>query len=505
MLRFIFKRPWLLFTIALWSIPTVVFAADEATGNPIVNAIDSVFSNIVEVIANVLFFSIGGFPLIVLWLVCGALFFTVRMGFVNVRMFTHAIDIVLGKYDRPDAQGEVSHFQALAAALSATVGLGNIAGVAVAISIGGPGASFWMTVAGLLGMSSKFVECTLGQKYRIVKPDGSIAGGPMYYLSRGLAEVGQRSLGKVLAIIFAVLCLFGAFGGANMFQANQSYGAVAGVVPLLQDRGWLYGLILVFFVGLVTIGGIRRIGKVAGTIVPVMCTLYILASLWIILTNFPAIPQAIGTIIQSAFAPQAIEGGIVGVIVQGVRRSAFSNEAGIGSAAIAHSAARTDKPVKEGLVALLEPFIDTVVICNMTALVIVITGVRDNPEFAELVQSGQGAALTSAAFGTVIDWFPILLAISVFFFAFSTMISWGYYGEQSWSYLFGDSSLIIYKVLFLIATFLGSIINPQSVIDFSDLTLLAMAFPNLLGAYFLSNKVVADLQDYLEDLRTVNA
>ena len=495
MSKSVIKRIWFL-SIFLCFIPTVALAADEAAGNPLLKTIDNGFTQITTIISSFLFFSIAGVPLIVLWLICGAIFFTLRMGFVNFRMFGHAIDIVRGKYDDPNAPGEVSHFQALAAAVSATVGLGNIAGVAIAVSVGGPGASLWMTLAGLLGMTSKFVEATLGQMYRIVKPDGRIAGGPMYYLSKGLAEIGFRPLGKVLAILFAVFCILGAFGGANMFQANQSYGAVKEVVPLFADYNWAYGLILAFLVALVIIGGIRRIGQVAGTIVPVMCIIYVVAALWILLTNFTELPNAVATIFREAFTPSAVEGGIIGVIVQGLRRSAFSNEAGIGSAAIAHSAAKTDKPIKEGLVALLEPFIDTVVICNMTALVIVITGVYNNPQYAELVENSQGAALTSEAFGSVISWFPVLLSLSVFLFAFSTMISWSYYGERAWEYLFGERSLMVYKVLFLVAVFVGSVTKPQSVLDFSDVTFLAMAFPNLLGGFLLSNKVATDLAIY---------
>ena len=505
------KRLWIL-SIFLCFIPTVALAADEAVGNPFLKSIDDGFTQITKIISDVLFFSVAGFPLIVLWLICGAIFFTIRMGFVNFRMFGHAIDIVQGKHDDPNASGEVSHFQALATALSATVGLGNIAGVAIAISVGGPGASLWMTLAGLLGMTSKFVEATLGQKYRIVKPDGRIVGGPMYYLSKGLAEIGFRPLGKVLAIFFAIFCILGAFGGANMFQANQSYGAVKEVVPFFADYNWAYGLILVFLVALVIIGGIRRIGKVAEKIVPAMCAIYIIAALWIILTNFTAIPNAVVTIFREAFTPTAVEGGIIGVIVQGLRRSAFSNEAGIGSAAIAHSAAKTDKPIKEGLVALLEPFIDTVVICNMTALVIVITGVYNpanfqptNPELATQlaawIDAQEGAALTSAAFGSVISWFPVLLSVSVFLFAFSTMISWSYYGERAWEYLFGERTLMVYKILFLIAVFVGSVTKPQSVLDFSDVTFLAMAFPNMLGGYFLSNKIAIDLEIYTTRLK----
>ncbi len=476
------------------SIPSIALAQDEAATTSFLGAIDAAFSKFVEAIFGVLFFSIGGFPLIVLWLIGGAIFFTLRMGFINLRAFRHAIDVVRGKYDDPNEHGEVSHFQALAAALSATVGLGNIAGVAIAISIGGPGAALWMTLGGFFGMSSKFVECTLGQKYRTIKPDGTVSGGPMQYLSKGLAEQGRGKLGKVLAVLFSILGITGAFGGASMFQSSQSYGAVSTVFPI---PGWFYGAVLVTLVALVIIGGIKRIGMVAGTIVPLMCAVYVAASIWILLANLTEIPAAIGTIISQAFSPLAIEGGVIGVIVQGLRRSAFSNEAGIGSAAIAHSAARTEEPVREGIVALLEPFIDTIVICNMTALVIVITGVYSNPEFAEV----SGSEMTSAAYGTVLGWFPSVLAIAVFFFAFSTMISWGYYGERCWDYLFGERSLLLYKGLFLLAIFIGSVANPTSVIDFSDGMLLAMAFPNLLGAYFLSNEVALDLKNYMRRLQ----
>ncbi|HHP7243248.1 MAG TPA: alanine/glycine:cation symporter family protein [Elainellaceae cyanobacterium] len=490
----LFGKTWLYILLFLL-IPSVALAQDEAASDSFLGAINAAFSTFVEAVFGVLFFSVGGFPLIVLWLVVGAVFFTLRMGFINIRAFRHAIDVVRGKYDDPNEEGEVSHFQALSAALSATVGLGNIAGVAIAISLGGPGAALWMTMGGLFGMSSKFVECTLGQKYRIVKPDGTVSGGPMHYLSKGLADLGQRKLGQVLAVVFSFLCICGTFGGASMFQSNQSFGAVSTVIPALP--GWLYGLVLVSLVALVIIGGIQRIGMVAGTIVPLMCALYVLASVWILLANFTQIPAAISTIITQAFSPQAVGGGFVGVMVQGLRRSAFSNEAGIGSAAIAHSAARTEEPVREGIVALLEHFIDTVVICNMTALVIVITGVYNNPEFSGL----GGAEMTSVAYGTVLGWFPAVLAIAVFFFAFSTMISWGYYGERSWEYLFGERSLIVYKGLFLLAIFIGSIANPTAVIDFSDGMLLAMAFPNLLGAYFLSNQVALDLKNYMYRLK----
>jgi AGCS family alanine or glycine:cation symporter len=324
----------------------------------------------------------------------------------------------------------------------------------------------------------------------------------MYYLSRGLAEIGLRPLGKVLASLFAVCCILGAYGGANLFQANQSYGAVSKVLPMIPS--WLYGIFLAVLVGIVIIGGIKRIGNVADKLVPAMVVIYVLASLWIILANLPQVPSAIATIFQSAFNPTAVKGGLIGVIVQGFRRSAFSNEAGIGSAAIAHSAAKTDVPIKEGLVALLEPFVDTVIICNMTALVIVITGVYDKvkfPQYAQFIEQSRGAELTSAAFGSVITWFPWVLAISVFLFAYSTMISWSYYGERAWDYLFGERSLIVYRVIFVSFCFIGSITSPTSVIDFTDATFFMMAFPNLLGCYLLSNKVDADLRDYENSLK----
>ncbi|MEC4892452.1 MAG: alanine/glycine:cation symporter family protein [Oscillatoria sp. PMC 1051.18] len=496
------KQAWLYLLLFLLSIPTTVLAQDGQASNSFFQGINQGFTWFVnKIVFGILFFDAGtGIPLIVAWLFIAAIFFTIRMKLINIRGFKHAIDVVRGKYDDPEEEGEVTHFQALATALSATVGLGNIAGVAIAVSVGGPGAVFWMTIAGLLGMSTKFVECTLGQKYRLVKPDGTISGGPMRYLSRGLGEIGFVTLGKILAIAFSLFAIGGAFGGGSMFQSNQSYEAVAGVLPFIP--AWVYGLIVVALVALVIIGGIKRIGMVAGAIVPVMCIIYVIASLLILLLNFSEIPTAFGIIISRAFNPRAIEGGIIGVIVQGVRRSAFSNEAGLGSAAIAHSAARTEEPIREGIVALLEPFIDTVIVCNMTALVIVITGAYNNPEFAPLRDSGAGAALTSAAYGTVLAWFPAILALAVFLFAFSTMISWSYYGERCWEYLFGENSLIIYKILFLLAIFIGAIVKPGPVIDFSDGMLLAMAFPNLFGAYFLSNQVARDLENYLQRLHS---
>lgn len=479
--------------LLLLAIPSTVLAQDAEASSPgLVGAINSGFSTIVGFMANILFFSIGGFPLIVLWLFVGAVFFTLRMGFINIRAFKHAIDVVRGKYDDPNDEGEVSHFQALATALSGTVGLGNIAGVAVAIQLGGPGAMFWLTLAGLFGMTSKFVECTLGVKYRIEKPDGTVAGGPMYTLSRGLSGMGLASLGRGLAVLFSVLCILGSLGGANMFQSNQAYAAVAGMVPGFPS--WVFGLILAALVSVVIIGGIQRIGAIAGTLVPAMAVIYVLGCLWVILSNLGDVPGAVATVVTEAFSPRAVEGGVVGVIVQGIRRSTFSNEAGIGSAAIAHSAARTDEPVREGIVALLEPFIDTVVICNMTAIVLVLTGAY--------LSEGEGVQLTLTAFSSINSWFPVVLIVAIFLFAFSTIISWSYYGEIAWGYLFGQNSVILYKILYVVCVFIGAVVGLGAVIDFSDLSLLSMAIPNLIGCYFLSNQVAADLRNYMERLRS---
>ncbi len=444
---------------------------------------------------QVLFFSIGGMPLIILWIVGAAVLFTLRLGLINLWVFGHAIAVLRGEYDDPDDEGEVSHFQALATALSATVGLGNIAGVAIAISVGGPGAAIWMTLGGLLGMSSKFVECTLAQQYRQVRPDGTVVGGPMYYLSEGLAKQGLPRLGRVLASLFALLAVGGAFGGGNLFQANQSYSVIARVVPALPD--WGYGLGLTLLTALVILGGITRIGRVAAALIPALCVIYVIAALWVLLVNATAVPGAIASILHGAFSPTAVEGGAVGVMVQGLRWSVFSNGAGTGSAAIAHAAARTKEPVREGIVAMLEPFIDTVVICNMTALVIVTTGTYASPEAVNL----EGAELTAAAFGSVIRWFPTVLAIAVFFFAFSTIMSWGYYGEQAWVYLFCDRGIPIYKLLFLSTVFLGATSTAGAAITIGNSLTLAMAVPNLLGAYWLLEQVIASLKDYINRLR----
>lgn len=489
----------LLAALLLLSLSAPAWAQDAAADPSVLEKLDALFGQyFVGPMATVMFLDLLFFvedvqlPLVVAWLVMGAVFFTLRMGFINLRGFKHAIDVTAGRYDKHDDPGEVSHFQALASALSATVGLGNIAGVAIAVSVGGPGAIFWMIMAGFLGMSSKFTECTLGQMYRKVDENGSVLGGPMRYLDAGLDEMGVGALGKVLAVVFAVMCIGGSLGGGNMFQANQSYAAVSELFPFLTlGDGLLYGIILAVSVGLVILGGIKRIGLAAGVIVPIMCGVYVLASLWILIVHASEVPAAFGTIISGAFTPEAGYGGIIGVLVQGFRRAAFSNEAGVGSASIAHSAASTDEPVREGIVALLEPFIDTIIVCTMTGLVVVITGAYHQ-------DTGDGVLMTSAAFGSVIDWFPMVLSFAVVSFAFSTMISWSYYGERCAIYLFGTGASLPYKLIFLVFVVFGSVFKLGNVLDFSDLMILGMAFPNILGMLFLSNKVRDALNNYWE-------
>ena len=477
----------------------------------ILDSLESFFKErIVASIDAVLFFDVAFWdngseaeiqlPIVVLWLVLGALFFTVRFQFINFRGFRHAIDCVRGRYSQPGETGDISHFQALSAALSATVGLGNIAGVAFAVGVGGPGAVFWMVVAGFLGMSSKFVECTLGQKYRVLRADGRISGGPMHYLSDGLAEMGLGGLGRFLAVVFAVMCIGGSFGGGNMYQSNQAFAQVA--KTFAESAPWLgsdagavgFGLLLALAVGTVIIGGIKRIGEVASVLVPVMCIIYVASGLLILAINAAAVPAAIGIVVREAFSFQAGLGGFVGVLIQGFRRAAFSNEAGVGSAAIAHSAAQTDEPVREGLVALLEPFIDTIIVCAMTGAVIVVTGAHAHPD------AGTGIQMTSFAFATVFPWFPIVLSITAVAFAFSTMISWSYYGEQCWVQLFGLRSVLLYKLIFLLFTWAGAIFAAEAVVEFGDLMILGMAFPNIAGILLLTGRVKADLDDYMRRL-----
>lgn len=479
--------------------------------------INGVMEPITNVIMKIIFFTVpigGGMevPFVLIWLLLGAVIFTVYNGFVNITAFRHALDVVRGKFDDPNHKGEVSHFQALTAALSGTVGVGNIAGVAVAVSLGGPGATFWMIVAGLLGMSSKFVECTLGTKYRKVNPDGSVSGGPMYYLRDGLAKQGKGGLGKVLAALFAIACIGGSFGGGNMVQINQATSQLIAVTggesSMFYGNGWIFGSIMAAVVAVIIIGGIKSIARVTDKVVPFMVGIYILGALAVLFGNVTEIPAAIGKIIGGAFDSDAMYGGLVGVLIQGFKRAAFSNEAGIGSASIAHSAAKTDEPVSEGVVALLEPFIDTVVICTMTALVIVITGYGEFDQAAVLAsaQAGELEAinLTSSAFSQTLSWFPVVLSIAVILFALSTMISWSYYGLKSWTFLFGETKAMdyTYKAIFCAFVIVGSAISAQSVFDFGDAMIFAMCFPNVLGLYFMAREVKDDLNDYMRRVKS---
>ena len=470
-------------------------------------------------------------PLVLILLVLGALYFTIRFSFVNITHFSTAINTVRGKYDQlehgteqtemaiegdiPDTirdeskEGEVSHFQALATAVSGTVGLGNIAGVALAIALGGPGATFWMIICGLIGMSTKFVECTLGVKYRDVGKDGTVYGGPMYYLTKGFQEMHDPRLGKILAVIFAILCIGASFGGGNAAQSNQAALQIASMLGISGgSSGTIIGVFLALVVGVVIIGGIKRIASVTEKVVPFMAIIYVLACLFIIFSNFSYIDDAFGLIFSNAFSMEAGFGGLIGVMIVGFQRAAFSNEAGAGSASIAHSAVKTKYPASEGVVALLEPFIDTVVICTMTALVIIMYNSAGIFEYGgDVIIDGQkveGAVLTSMAFADAIPWFPVVLTIAIILFAISTMISWSYYGLQSWMYLFGKSKFsdLAYKVLFLLFIIIGAAANMDAVWGFSDAMILALIFPNMIGLFFLYPKVKEELVKYLKGIKS---
>lgn len=454
-------------------------------------------------------------PIVLILLTTGALFFTLRFGFVNIRLFPIALKIVSGKLQtliekESNSVTSIHPFKALATAVSGTVGLGNIAMVAVAISIGGPGASFWMIIAGLLGMSTKFVECTLGVKYRITDATGKIHGGPMYYLSRGLAEKGFAKTGKILSIVFASFCIGASFGGGNAFQTNQASAQIINRFALSNpSAGVVIGILFAIVVGIVIIGGIKRIADVTGRIVPIMACLYVLACLFILFSNAQLIDDALREIFYGAFSPKAtISGGFATVMVQGFRRAAFSNEAGAGSASIAHSAANTKYPASEGIVSLLEPFIDTVVICTMTALVIVIFNLNGVFNYGDVIDGEVlfiatnerigGAPLTSAAFESAIPGSSYALVVAIVLFAFSTIISWFYYGSQSWAYLFGTSEKaeLTYKIIFLIFSILGAAVTLEAVIKFSDAMILALVFPNMIGLFFLYPKVKEELDRF---------
>jgi len=479
--------------------------------------IDEAFQPVSDFFSSVIFFSIGENPFVIYLLVGSAIFFTLYFGFPNIKYFITSIRVVSGKYDKVEKDdsssddGEVSHFQALTTAVSGTVGNGNIAGVALAIALGGPGATFWMIVCGLMGMSLKFVECTLGVHYRDVDDDGVVYGGPMYYLTKGLKEKGFVTLGKIAAVFFAIFCIGGSFGGGNAAQANQAALVIKDLLGFESTfSGAIIGIVLATVVGIIIIGGIKRIASVTEKIVPFMALLYIFACLYILLLNFSFLDDAIALIVKEAFNPTAIGvGGVIGVLMVGFKRAAFSNEAGVGSASIAHSAVKTKYAASEGLVALLEPFIDTVVICTLTALVIITF--NSSGVFAYGGEGGvmidgvmyEGAGITSKAFAEYIPYSDVFLTIAVVLFAVSTMISWSYYGLQSWKFLFGrgEKSDLTYKLLFLSFVIIGSAASMNSIWAFSDAMIFAMVFPNMIGLYFLFPIVKEQLKKYLEAIK----
>jgi len=474
--------------------------------------VSEIIHSISSFLGSILFFDISfgylngvSVPFLVVWLFVAAIFFTIKMNFVNLRFLKHSFQILLGKYSTKSASGLITPFQSLSTALSATVGLGNIAGVAVAIMVGGAGATFWMIVAGFLNMSLKFSEVTLSLQYRKFLPDGSVMGGAMGYLSEGLSKKGMPTFGKVLALMFCVFMIGGAIGGGNIFQVSQSLGAIKGEIEFFGTYPWVYGLILSILVGLVIIGGIKSIANTTEKIVPIMVAIYLGASIYILIDNIALIPNAIATILHEAFYPTAVAGGMIGVMIQGFKRASFSSEAGIGSAPIAHAPSQVKYPIQQGLVALYEPFIDTVVICTMTALVIVTTGVYagGNEHLDALIQAKQGAALTSEAYAMSISWFPSVLAICVTLFAFSTMISWSYYGERAWTYLFGSKTSIIFKLVFLAVIILSTFATQLGeLVDLTDMLFLAIALPNIIGLYILKDEVKDALIEYTNKLKS---
>jgi len=500
--------------------------ADDKKEGGLQDTINDAFGDVNGAIAPVLFFDVAfgqiekdgevvAIPLIVVILLLGGVFFTFRFGLINLRLFGHSLQVIRGKYDDPRDHGEVSHFQALTAALSATVGLGNIAGVALAISGGGPGAVFWMWVVAFFGMSSKFSSCTLAQLYRKVEDKDPklgrehVLGGPMLYLQRGMVEMLGKGFGlpfgKLLAVSFAFFAIMGSLGGGNMFQSNQT-AAIFSFVLLDGDtsHSWVFGLLMAGLVALVIVGGIRRIGDVTSKLVPTMCVFYVAVCLAIVIVNAEHVPALLGEIFDQAFNWKAAGwGGLAAILVTGVTRGAFSNEAGLGSAAIAHSAAKTSEPVREGVVAMIGPFIDTIVVCTMTALTILITRNLYSPD--ELLGAEgwvKGAAMTAAAFGTLHGWMPLLLCVAVFIFAYSTMISWSYYGERACEYLFGRAAIWPYRVVFLIFVVIGPLLSVNNVLDFTDLLILSMAYPNIVGMVILSPIVARAAKDYVSRLRS---
>ena len=472
------------------------------------NRVESWVSPVADWLSSVVFFALPlaevELPLVVLWLIAGAFYFTFRFRFVALWGFTHALRLVSNRHTPSSGPGEVTHFQALTTAISGTVGIGNIGGVAIAVSAGGPGAAFWMILAGFLGMSTKFVECSLGVIYRRENPDGSVSGGPMYYLERGLGERGFKKLGRALGIFYAGGIVIGCLGIGNMFQSNQAFvqmvGVTGGSSSWLADKGWLVGFLLALVVGLVIIGGIRSIAKVTARLVPFMAVLYLAGAYVVIAMNYEAIPWALGAMVTHAFDWQAVGGGAIGAIIVGFQRAVFSNEAGIGSATIAHAAVKTSEPMTEGFVSLLEPFVDTIVICSATALVIITTQYFE-PDFSTGLG---GIEMTSAAFERSFSWSPYPLALAAILFAISTMISWSYYGLKGWTYLFGENprATVFFQAVFCSFVLLGSVIQLEAVLEISDALVFLICVPNILGLYLLAPVVKRELEAYLERTRS---
>ncbi len=467
--------------------------------------INAITAPLAAFIGKIVFFKINVFgaalPLVVLWLVIGGVFFTVYTRFIGLRAFWHAIELVRGDYSDPNSRGEVSHFQALATAVSGTVGIGNIGGVAVAVTVGGPGATFWLIMAGILGMSTKFVECTLGVKYRNENPDGSVSGGPMYYLSKGLEERGWGGLGKFMGLFYAVGIFIGALGIGNMFQSNQAYVQLNNVFGgALDGYGWAVGIVMALIVFSVIIGGIKSIARMTEKVVPFMAGFYCLFALIVIFMNYEAIPQAVANIFTGAFTGDGVAGGALGALIIGFQRAVFSNEAGIGSASIAHAAVKTNEPVTEGVVSVLEPFIDTIVVCTITAMVIGTSQVA-HPGFAG---DAKGIAMTSAAFEAQLSWFPIPLAFAGMLFAFSTMVSWSYYGLKGWTYMFGESEFgkTLYKVIYCIFVALGCIVSLGPILDISDALVFLICIPNILGLYIMAPIVKREMDSYFARIKS---
>lgn len=467
------------------------------TAASLIHHANAYFERFVSFIDAILFYPVpfpaapDGFPLLVLWLVLGGLFFTLRLGFVNFRLIPHGIAVVRGKYDKEDEPGEITHFQALAAAISGTTGLGNITGVAVAITVGGPGAIIWMILAALFGTATKLAEVTVGHKYRIIDPvTGKVSGGGFHYLQEIMTLRGRPKLGRFLAIFFSICCIGGTVAGGNMLQSNQAVAIMVDSYDFLAGTEIILSLILATIAFVILVGGIKRISRAAEIIVPFMALIYVSAALFVLYVNSHLIPDALSLIVTEAFTGSAATGGIIGAMIAGFRRAFFSNEAGVGSAPIAHAAVKTSEPVREGCVALLEPLIDTVLVCTMTGLVLVVSGVYNQPEL------GAGVTLTAAGFSTVISWFPKLLAVCVLMFAFSTLITWSYYGERAWNYLFGSRFVWFYYLFFCSLTFFGGLVKLRTVVDFGDLLLLSMAIPNLIGLFIIHNEIADDISAY---------